>query len=247
MSSNNTHAADACLGTHGCSQGDVEYDPPWTPGAIALSSTNVDHGTLRYPRTEKSVDAVGKRVEADATASYARDVVLIELGAGMGYVGLAAAELILQRFVQRGDEVMEANKGVAKSAHVVLTDLPDVCVLLKENIALQMEQWEKDAIHGLTFDTTENGRNNGRRGSGGLEDAQGEDNPGDRLSFAGKVTIQVRDLAWGNTDHIRRLSTELCSRYHIDTRSGNENGPQLSILCSDLVGSIVRKTKTSLF
>lgn len=197
----------------------VEYDPPWTPG-FTLPGTNVDY--YRHARSDEKaavvdVDTSGlrKRVEVDT-----REVVLIELGAGMGYVGLAAAESLL-RFVQ------DASKGVAA---VVLTDLPDVCVLLKENVALQMEQWKRDGIHGIAFDMARDGDDNGL-GPGGT-DGQGEDNRGGSNS-AGNVTIQVRDLAWGNAEHVRMLSTELCTRYLVE-RDG-EHGPRLTILCSDLV------------
>lgn len=62
-------------------------------------------------------------------------MVVIELGSGMGVTGFAVAELLAQR--------TSSTSSVRK---VILTDLPDVCQLLEENLSLRIKQWEKDDI-----------------------------------------------------------------------------------------------------
>ena len=53
---------------------------------------------------------------------------IVELGSGTGYVGLNIFETIL-------------NNGTAYRHQVILTDLPDVCPLLEDNIRTQTERW----------------------------------------------------------------------------------------------------------
>lgn len=59
---------------------------------------------------------------------------IIELGSGTGFVGLKLAEILAK------------SSGVRNST-LVLTDLPDVCPLLEENLQIESEKWPISIKH----------------------------------------------------------------------------------------------------
>lgn len=153
--------------------------------------------------------------------------IIIELGSGMGTVGFAAAEAL-----RRLQEIRSSNRQLVpgigpdvdapkkdlpaekrmRSANVILTDLPDVCTLLRENVSVQLEEWKR----------------------AGLSDGFTAVDCGElRHNEEETVGLCVRKLSWGNQENIENLSMELKAfSQSSEKRDGDNN---LIILCSDLV------------
>ena len=196
------------------SQAPFEYDPTWLSKPVHVADPC-------------GVSTTGRKMEH--TDSFSETV--IELGSGMGTVGLTAAEVL--RRVQltsscgyhlASGTAVDANvamnelaggvervgRGRMRSANVVLTDLPDVCTLLRENVSVQLEEWKRAKFEGLTVVDEENVQPIGEE----------------------SVDIRVRQLSWGNEEHLQNLSRELRTLHH---SSEKDKASNLTILCSDLV------------
>ncbi|KAG9053865.1 hypothetical protein FS842_006927 [Serendipita sp. 407] len=219
----------------------VEYDPPWMPDSpLRLRVDMRDSG-----KGEKAQEEGAHEESATTLSSFnegSKVDILIELGAGLGYVGLAAAEsmqtLLRNRRLREDDDGgkrISGSNGEPEATHgdtsfseaeVILTDLPDVCVLLKENAALQMKEWAGRGIEGITSDEDEE---NIQVVDQKIQGAKGYSILDLKASL---VRISVRDLAWGNDEHVQSLSKELQGKYSSRIASGYVN---LTILCSDLV------------
>jgi hypothetical protein len=158
---------------------DLEYDPNWPfnreegdvtfrdisqdvqstimmhNGAYGGGSSTLTHGEQQRPEKE----------DRDSASAWNYPDVILELGSGMGSVGLVAAETmailysstsVVSRTRQNGD--LDSNDRDAKQSidektvrgsTVVLTDLPEVCTLMEENMRMQMEEWEKRQLDNL--------------------------------------------------------------------------------------------------
>jgi hypothetical protein len=156
---------------------------------------------------------------------------VIELGSGMGTAGLAAAEAlqrlqatlssttagstrsVVTRANDPDDPTVPNEKSVGRETRrftsVVLTDLPEVCTLLRENVTMQLNDWEKAGMGGIT--------------------AVNEGN--DECDKRDPVQLRVRKLSWGNEGHVQALSKELRGLCL------GEEEINMTILCSDLVGT----------
>lgn len=192
----------------------VEYDPSWLPRTNSTSAHAVLHH-LDGPSSEE---------------------VILELGSGMGVVGFVSAAS-LHRHMRSSDNITDSGGSSSvetniRSVQVILTDLPEVCPLLQENVAIQVDQWRvagRDGILCESRDVVNQPRCNiPRLGRASETDAHHvEQHP--------TVTLKVRSLAWGNENSVQDLSTELKSYYHLET---DRERVRLTIICSDLVRTI---------
>ena len=194
----------------------IEYDPPWRPSAS--TRTSAGYGS------EIQMDHPSAREQSP------RSDVVVELGSGMGTASLAAAEALqrlkatlLSTDISTGGVVTHTSgpdrltvlneerveKGMMKPTTVVLTDLPEVCMLLRENVSMQLDDWKKARLEGITVVDEDNAAY--EKGS--------------------LVELRVRKLSWGNQGHVKCLSKELRTLYP------GEEDINLTILCSDLVCS----------
>ena len=150
--------------------------------------------------------------------------IVIELGSGMGTAGLAVAEALkrlqlasISAGCPTGSMTTHANSperfvGAQRviSTSVVLTDLPEVCPLLRENVSMQSEDWKKAGLGGITM----------------------VDEPTDECQNQNRFDLRVRELSWGNEDHVQVLSKELQA---LQPAPAIGEGTNLTIICSDLV------------
>jgi hypothetical protein len=162
--------------------------------------------------------------------------VILELGSGMGVVGFASAAS-LHRHMRSTDNMtglggsssVETN---IRSVQVILTDLPEVCPLLQENVALQVDHWRAAGWDGILCESKD-GVDQPQYNIPRLERASGTD--AHYVEQHPTVTLKVRSLPWGNESPIQDLSTELKSYYHLETE---RERVRLTIICSDLVRTI---------
>jgi hypothetical protein len=161
---------------------DLEYDPNWPvdreEGNIIFrdisqdvqSATMMDNGvygggssTLTHGEQQRP-----EKEDHDSSSVWNYPDVILELGSGMGSVGLVAAETMavlysrtsaVSRTRQNGDldsNDRDARQSIdektVRGSTVVLTDLPEVCTLMEENMRMQMEEWEKRQLDNLFVD-----------------------------------------------------------------------------------------------
>jgi hypothetical protein len=108
--------------------------------------------------------------------------------------------------------------------------LPEVCTLLRENVAILADHSGWDGIVCENRD----GDDRPHRHIPQLERAsEMEAHHADQHPM---VTLKVRSLPWGNEDPVQDLSTELKSYYNVETK---RECVRLTIICSDLVRTIL--------
>ncbi|PVF93362.1 hypothetical protein CPB86DRAFT_112893 [Serendipita vermifera] len=160
--------------------------------------------------------------------------VVLELGSGMGSVGLVAVEGLAIQYSTANSAISRPHQNqdlgpsdhdgttkkgdahaekTARGSTVILTDLPEVSTLMEENVRMQMEEWEKRRLDNIVVDV----KNDDQRGSEPI------------------VNLKVRSLAWGNSSHVRSISEELRTQRGFDVRG---EPCRMHILCSDLVRNL---------
>lgn len=192
----------------------LEYDPAWLP--------------------RKNVEENSILCETDLPSSE----IILELGSGMGVVGLAAARSLREHMrittPSNGSGGHLTTRSYTASAQVVLTDLPEVCTLLQENVLIQMEEWtSQEGVQNDYVSSTQ-----GATPNVPLVNHTTYKDPSGRQG-ACPVEVKIRKLAWGDIDHVHALSTELKEHY-----MSRKERPRLTILCSDLVRSASSESET---
>jgi len=192
---------------------DREYDPPWLPHTNDTSAHAVLHH-LDRPSSE----------------------IILELGSGMGVVGFASAASLYRYMRSTGNMIDSGGtSGVEtniRSAQVILTDLPEVCTLLQENVGIQVDQWRAAGLDGILCECRD-GVDQPECDILRLERASETD--AHHVERHSAVTLKVRSLPWGKDNPAQDLSTELKSCYHVETKRKHV---RLTIICSDLVRTI---------
>lgn len=97
---------------------------------LSLSDANrLDPPYSIFSRNEPGFDS-------GADSGERTPIVVVELGSGTGYVGIKLAQLLSRRTSNRS------------SSRVVLTDLPEVCPLLEDNLNGERAVWPNpEAVH----------------------------------------------------------------------------------------------------
>lgn len=197
----------------------VEYDPPWLPTKPSESDTCKTARAVLHDLAEPSSE------------------IIIELGSGMGVVGFAVAASLHEHMKEKEKNepggTQTENAGI-RDVQVVLTDLPEVHTLLEENVAIQVKEWAATGKEGILFEQEAVISNLKEPKTPQTDHAQRMVQVQEEKSPL--VTLKVRDLAWGNENHVQALSSELRNTY-MDVPNRSEH-VRLTILCSDLVRTV---------
>ncbi|CAG8654699.1 15579_t:CDS:10, partial [Acaulospora colombiana] len=222
---------------------DVEYDPNWPfdreGGAISFHGVSQEletrstgngayGGGSSMPLTHGVQQQHPEKENHSSSFSLDYPEVVLELGSGMGSVGLVAAEGLAIRYSRADSAIFRHYQNqdldssdrdgattkkdcacagkTARDSTVILTDLPEVCTLMEENVRMQMEQWKNERLDNIAVDA----KYDQQRGSKSMEKTS--DSPFPQPI----VNLKVRSLAWGNQSHVHSISEELRTQRGFD-------------------------------